>query len=104
MSYRVDIDPAAAKELGALSGHVRAQALQMFRRSRQIPTRTAQKNCAASPAPTASGLQAAGALCTRLMMISRSSLFCAFASKKILTTTRLGSPFGKRCHTEPEFT
>ncbi len=31
MSYRVDIDPAAAKELDALSGNVRAQALQMFR-------------------------------------------------------------------------
>lgn len=37
MSYRVDIDPSAGKDLDLLPGYVRAQALQMFRLLKDNP-------------------------------------------------------------------
>ena len=37
MSYRVDIDPSARKELDQLPAYVRAQGLQMFRRLKDNP-------------------------------------------------------------------
>jgi mRNA-degrading endonuclease RelE of RelBE toxin-antitoxin system len=37
VSYRVDIDPSAGKDLDLLPGYVRAQALQMFRLLKDKP-------------------------------------------------------------------
>jgi len=37
MSYRVEISPDAQKEIGALSGYVRAQALKLLRSLRENP-------------------------------------------------------------------
>jgi len=49
MGYRVEISPDAQKEIGALSGYVRAQALKLLRSLRENPRLPRAKELRSKP-------------------------------------------------------
>lgn len=86
MSYRVEISPEAQKEIKALSGYVRAEALQILRALNPTRARPAQKNCATNLISIAFGWRKIGESCIRLTKTQSVLGFCACAERMRLIT------------------
>jgi hypothetical protein len=92
VSYRVEIDPSARKELDQLPGYVRAQGLQVFHLLKDNPRPPRAKSYATGRVFTVSGSPGAGESSTKSTTPSKSSVSCASGARKTSTTTPLYHP------------